>query len=192
MWAPSCGGRSSSATCSRRSRCSGTSSSATAPSRAPVGSWGTVLREGVVAGLVGAAIVALWFLAIDTIQGEPLRTPRSSAPRSSRQTDPVAAPCSPTRSCTASRSALRRRRRAAGRGRRATARLRVLPRHPLHGLRGVFVRRHPHRGEVGAGRGRRLDDLRRQPARDRRDARLLLPGHRGLARRLTAAWAEED
>jgi hypothetical protein len=43
--------------------------------RTLVGSWGAVLREGVVAGLVGAAIVALWFLAIDTIQGEPLRTP---------------------------------------------------------------------------------------------------------------------
>ncbi|OGL11303.1 MAG: hypothetical protein A3F92_14920 [Candidatus Rokubacteria bacterium RIFCSPLOWO2_12_FULL_71_22] len=40
-----------------------------------VGSWGGVLREGVVAGLLGAAIVALWFLAIDSIQGEPLRTP---------------------------------------------------------------------------------------------------------------------
>src|SRR3990167_4104071 len=35
-----------------------------------VGSWGGVLREGVVAGLLGAAIVALWFLAIDSIQGE--------------------------------------------------------------------------------------------------------------------------
>ena len=43
--------------------------------RTLVGSWGAVLGEGVWAGLVGAAIVALWFLAIDTIQGEPLRTP---------------------------------------------------------------------------------------------------------------------
>jgi hypothetical protein len=40
-----------------------------------VGSWAGVLREGVVAGVIGAAIVAVWFLAIDTIQGEPLRTP---------------------------------------------------------------------------------------------------------------------
>jgi hypothetical protein len=40
-----------------------------------VGSWAGVLREGVVAGLIGAAIVAVWFLAVDTIQGEPLRTP---------------------------------------------------------------------------------------------------------------------
>lgn len=41
-----------------------------------VGSWAGVLREGVVAGLLGAATVALWFLAIDAIRGEPLRTPR--------------------------------------------------------------------------------------------------------------------
>ncbi len=27
------------------------------------------------AGLLGAVVVALWFLAIDAIQGEPLRTP---------------------------------------------------------------------------------------------------------------------
>jgi hypothetical protein len=40
-----------------------------------VGSWAGVLREGSLAGLIGAAVVALWFLAIDTIQGEPLRTP---------------------------------------------------------------------------------------------------------------------
>jgi hypothetical protein len=40
-----------------------------------VGSAGAVLREGVVAGLVGAAVVALWFLALDAVQGDPLRTP---------------------------------------------------------------------------------------------------------------------
>jgi hypothetical protein len=44
--------------------------------RSLVGSWGGVLREGVVAGLLGAAVVALWFFGIDAIQGEPLRTPR--------------------------------------------------------------------------------------------------------------------
>ena len=44
--------------------------------RTLIGPWGAVLSEGVVAGLIGAAIVALWFLAIDTIQGEPLRTPQ--------------------------------------------------------------------------------------------------------------------
>jgi hypothetical protein len=30
----------------------------------------------VVAGIIGAATVALWFLVIDTIQGEPFRTPQ--------------------------------------------------------------------------------------------------------------------
>jgi hypothetical protein len=40
-----------------------------------IGGAGSVLGEGIVAGLIGAAIVALWFLAIDTIRGEPLRTP---------------------------------------------------------------------------------------------------------------------
>ncbi len=44
--------------------------------RVLVGSWWGVLREGIVAGLVGAAVVACWFLAIDSIEGEPLRTPR--------------------------------------------------------------------------------------------------------------------
>ena len=44
--------------------------------RTLIGPWGAVLSEGVVAGLIGAAIVALWFLEIDTIQGEPLRTPQ--------------------------------------------------------------------------------------------------------------------
>ena len=32
-------------------------------------------QEGLIAGLVGAATVALWFLIIDTIQGRPLYTP---------------------------------------------------------------------------------------------------------------------
>jgi hypothetical protein len=33
------------------------------------------LTEGVIAGLLGAVVVAVWFLAIDTVHGEPLRTP---------------------------------------------------------------------------------------------------------------------
>jgi hypothetical protein len=41
-----------------------------------VGSWGGVLREGTVAGLIGAAVIMLWFLAVDALQGQPLRTPR--------------------------------------------------------------------------------------------------------------------
>jgi len=59
--------------------------------RTLVGSWGAVLQEGAVAGLAGAAIVALWFLAIDTIQGEPLRTPALLGTAFLRQNDVVAA-----------------------------------------------------------------------------------------------------
>ena len=32
-------------------------------------------REGIVAGLVGAATVAVWFLLFDAVQGTPLKTP---------------------------------------------------------------------------------------------------------------------
>src|SRR5256885_12013356 len=32
-------------------------------------------QEGLIAGLVGAATVALWFLIVDSIQGRPLYTP---------------------------------------------------------------------------------------------------------------------
>jgi hypothetical protein len=35
-----------------------------------------VVRQGIIAGLIGAAAVAVWFLAVDFAQGEPLRTPR--------------------------------------------------------------------------------------------------------------------
>lgn len=34
-----------------------------------------ILREGFVAGLIGAAAVALWFLIVDTIAGRPFFTP---------------------------------------------------------------------------------------------------------------------
>src|SRR5919198_3069798 len=59
--------------------------------RTLMGSWGGVLREGVVAGLIGAAVVALWFLAIDAIQGEPLRTPKLLGAALLRQAAPTAA-----------------------------------------------------------------------------------------------------
>jgi hypothetical protein len=59
--------------------------------RVLVGSWGGVLNEGVIAGVIGATSVALWFLCIDTIQGEPLRTPQLLGTAFLRQTDPVAA-----------------------------------------------------------------------------------------------------
>ena len=35
----------------------------------------SVLREGVVAGLIGAAVVAVWFFAYDTARGTPFLTP---------------------------------------------------------------------------------------------------------------------
>src|SRR5919108_2580768 len=44
--------------------------------RTLIGSWGSVLREGIVAGITGAAVVAVWFFAIDAIRGEPLNTPK--------------------------------------------------------------------------------------------------------------------
>jgi hypothetical protein len=34
-----------------------------------------IAREGIVGGLIGATVVAFWFLVFDTIQGAPLRTP---------------------------------------------------------------------------------------------------------------------
>ncbi|HYU36571.1 MAG TPA: hypothetical protein VEL29_01470, partial [Gemmatimonadales bacterium] len=34
-----------------------------------------VLREGFIAGLIGAAAVALWFLVVDVIAGRPFFTP---------------------------------------------------------------------------------------------------------------------
>jgi hypothetical protein len=56
-----------------------------------VGSSGPVLREGVVAGLLGAAVVAGWFLILDTIEGDWLRTPRLLGTAMLRQDDPVGA-----------------------------------------------------------------------------------------------------
>jgi hypothetical protein len=34
-----------------------------------------LLREGLITGLIGAAVVAVWFLIIDLVQGRPLSTP---------------------------------------------------------------------------------------------------------------------
>src|SRR3989449_8069846 len=60
-------------------------------SRTLIGSWSRVAREGIVAGLLAAAVVAVWFLAIDAIQGEPLHTPRLLGTGLLRQPDAVAA-----------------------------------------------------------------------------------------------------
>lgn len=40
-----------------------------------LGPWTRVAREGIVAGLLGAAVVAVWFLLYDLAAGMPLRTP---------------------------------------------------------------------------------------------------------------------
>lgn len=56
-----------------------------------VGPSGRSLREGVVAGLVGAAVVAVWFLVLDGAGGDPLRTPRFLGTAMLGQSDPVAA-----------------------------------------------------------------------------------------------------
>jgi hypothetical protein len=36
-----------------------------------------VVREGFIAGLLGAGAVAAWFFAVDVLAGEPLQTPRA-------------------------------------------------------------------------------------------------------------------
>lgn len=35
----------------------------------------SALREGVITGILGASVVAIWFLGIDVVAGHPLRTP---------------------------------------------------------------------------------------------------------------------
>jgi hypothetical protein len=35
----------------------------------------SVYREGFVAGIIGAATIAIWFLVVDTIEGRPFHTP---------------------------------------------------------------------------------------------------------------------
>lgn len=59
--------------------------------RSLVGSWGSVFREGVIAGLIGAAVVAGWFFVIDIAEGEMLHTPKLLGEMFLRQTSPVAA-----------------------------------------------------------------------------------------------------
>ena len=36
----------------------------------------SLVREGAIAGIIGATALALWFLAVDVVTGEPFRTPR--------------------------------------------------------------------------------------------------------------------
>src|SRR5262249_2033925 len=39
------------------------------------GAWTGVAREGAIAGVIGAVVVAIWFLICDSVSGEVLRTP---------------------------------------------------------------------------------------------------------------------
>ncbi len=43
--------------------------------RSLLGDWAGVIREGFAAGMIGAAVVAIWFLSHDTFRGRPLFTP---------------------------------------------------------------------------------------------------------------------
>jgi hypothetical protein len=56
-----------------------------------VGSSAPVLREGVVAGFIGAAAIAVWFLVLDLAYGDPLRTPRFLGTAMLRQDDALGA-----------------------------------------------------------------------------------------------------
>ena len=51
-----------------------------------------VYAEGITAGLVGAATIALWFLIVDTIAGRPLYTPAVLGSALLRGADTIAAP----------------------------------------------------------------------------------------------------
>jgi hypothetical protein len=53
------------------------------------GAWGRVLAEGAAAGLIGAAVIMLWFLAVDALQGVPFRTPRLLGTALLRQAQPT-------------------------------------------------------------------------------------------------------
>lgn len=48
---------------------------ATAPATTAAPDTAKLYQEGIVAGVIGAATVALWFLVIDVINGRPLYTP---------------------------------------------------------------------------------------------------------------------
>ena len=50
-----------------------------------------LLREGVVAGVLGATAIAVWFLFVDLISGRPLSTPTTRTPASACRETAVAA-----------------------------------------------------------------------------------------------------
>jgi len=46
-----------------------------APAASPPAETSRLYQEGIVAGVIGAATIAVWFLLLDTIEGRPLYTP---------------------------------------------------------------------------------------------------------------------
>lgn len=46
-----------------------------APASSPPAETSRLYQEGIVAGIIGAATIAVWFLIVDTLQGRPLYTP---------------------------------------------------------------------------------------------------------------------
>lgn len=68
----------------------------TATREAPTGSQASDLsglaQEGLVAGLIGAATIAIWFLILDTFRGRPLYTPTVLGTAIFRQGEGLAAP----------------------------------------------------------------------------------------------------
>lgn len=56
-----------------------------------------VVMEGIGIGMLGAAAVALWFLVVDTIMGQPLHTPALLGAVVSGVADPIAASEAPDR-----------------------------------------------------------------------------------------------
>src|SRR4051812_22580535 len=63
-----------------------------------------LLHDGIVAGLIGAAAIAVWFLIIDTIAGQPSVPRRRSATDWSTCSDRRTRPTACSRSCSSTRS----------------------------------------------------------------------------------------
>lgn len=56
-----------------------------------------LIREGIVTGIIGAAAVALWFLIVDLVRGQPLHTPALLGAVVSGAADPLIAADAPGR-----------------------------------------------------------------------------------------------
>jgi hypothetical protein len=63
----------------------------------PIGPAHSTIREGLIAGGLGALSVALWFLLVDGIAGRALHTPALLGAMVSRIPDPIAASAGPNR-----------------------------------------------------------------------------------------------